>query len=450
MPTIVLKYRLYPNKSQKRFLFRALDEARRETNKGIRAGFSAMPDKEEIARLTAITRPSTVPKDQRAAYDEEASVAARKKLSEHQKSVYAAIAERYQDARRERKNRRSRISGETLAGVITGKKNEGRAAVPFKRFFESRKSPKIPVSGNPTYKSRRRFSSIPFPNTQEGCQVGRWDGETWMGFNGVWPGDADKDSVRSGWYHARLAYSQKKADAPLYVRVRVHRVVPGILGGSDVLYDRTSRRWYLCVTCKTPPPGPGGQSGSVGIDLGINSFATLSTGEKWVLPLEEDRVPELQKLQSTKKKGSSRYRKLAREIAKLRRRAADRLAHWHNRLARRLVERYSFIAVEDLAVKRMMSKSGRRRNRKIQRLGWRKFITTLKQKGVAAGVTVKEVNPKDTSRLCPQCGLRDDSMGVDGKGKRMTWDCKCGCREDRDVAAARNILAKSLTNEKSS
>jgi putative transposase len=111
---------------------------------------------------------------------------------------------------------------------------------------------------------------------------------------------------------------------------------------------------------------------------------------------------------------------------------------FQHKLSKTLVTTYSLIAVEDLNVKGlasvMLAKS-------VNDAGWGQFLQMLKNKAVEAGSLVVEVNPRQTSQTCPNCGL------IAKKPLVVRWhSCPCGCEMHRDIAAAIVILRRGLAS----
>lgn len=110
---------------------------------------------------------------------------------------------------------------------------------------------------------------------------------------------------------------------------------------------------------------------------------------------------------------------------------------FHHKIARKLVDRYGFIAVERLNVQGMIK--NHRLSRSISDAGWSAFGSILKSKAESAGVEVVEVNAAYTSQECSGCGK------IVRKELSQRWhNCECGCSLHRDVNAAKNILARGL------
>jgi len=217
------------------------------------------------------------------------------------------------------------------------------------------------------------------------------------------------------------------------------RELPSDPSSVTVIKD-SANRYFLSFVCEVEQTQLPNNKQSIGIDLGINDFATLSTGEKIKAPkpLRRNlrRLRRLQKNLSKKRKGSKRYETARLKVAKLHARITDIRTDFLHKLSYRLIQENQLIALEDLNV------SGMVKNRKLSRiisdLGWRSFRTMLEAKG---GMYEREVRIIDrwepTSQKCSCCGFRGGKKELDVR----EWTClNCGAVHDRDINASRNIL----------
>jgi IS605 OrfB family transposase len=189
-------------------------------------------------------------------------------------------------------------------------------------------------------------------------------------------------------------------------------------------------RWYFCVAVSVKPEKQCG-TGSVGVDLGLKTTATPSEGD----PLEAGRF---YRDQERKLAIAQRARKKARVRAihaKIRNRRHDAL----HKFSRKLVNKNSLIVVGNVSssglVKTNMAKS-------VLDAGWFTLKTLLAYKCEHAGSVFVEVDERYTTQTCSCCGSLSPNSpkGRAGLGIRA-WACECGVTHDRDVNAARNILA---------
>lgn len=190
------------------------------------------------------------------------------------------------------------------------------------------------------------------------------------------------------------------------------------------------------LTDKSPMPTDDG----VGVDVGLNTFATMSTGETIGNPRWGSR--STRKLRSAhrrisrRKKGSRNRRKAVRRLQRVHERVAAQRKDFCHQHSRRIVNRFSVIAFEKLNIKGL-AKSHNRKS--IIDAAWGIFLHQLTYKAECAGRQTVAVDPRGTSQTCPECGL------VESKNlSERVHACPCGCVLDRDVAAARVILARAL------
>ena len=212
------------------------------------------------------------------------------------------------------------------------------------------------------------------------------------------------------------------------VRIKLHRPIEGKIKTLTITRSATGK-WYACFSVEcTPEPLPYNER-AVGIDVGLSSFATLSTGEQIDNPrffrTDEKALAKAQRREK---------RKAARRIHE---RIANRRRNFAHQLSHALVSMFGLIAFEDLNIKGMaknhcLSKS-------IHDAAWNQLVQFTTYKAESAGRRSVQVDPRNTSKLCSACGLiveKDLSVRV--------HHCSCGLSIDRDVNAAINILARGL------
>lgn len=209
-------------------------------------------------------------------------------------------------------------------------------------------------------------------------------------------------------------------------------------------------RWHVSLLVEeTITPLPPAQADAVGVDMGLESFAVLSTGERISNPRHEardrERLARAQRSLARKTKGSQNREKARRKIARIQARITDRrLDHLH-KTSTRLIRENQTVIVEDLSVAGMKASGGRRKaglNRGISDAAWAKFRSMVEYKAQWYGRDVVVIDRWfPSSQLCSACGV---STGRKPLHVRV-WSCPhCGVEHDRDVNAARNILAAGL------
>ena len=178
---------------------------------------------------------------------------------------------------------------------------------------------------------------------------------------------------------------------------------------------------------------------AVGVDLGITTFATLSTGEKVDAPkpLKKciGRLRRLSKNLSRTRKGSKRYEAARQRKAKLQAKFKDTRTDFLHKLSTKLIRENQAIILEDLNVSGMLK--NRKLSRAISDLGWRQFRTFLEGKAEKYGREFHVINRwEPTSQTCSCCGFRGGKLDLSIR----EWTClNCESTHDRDVNAAVNI-----------
>jgi putative transposase len=182
----------------------------------------------------------------------------------------------------------------------------------------------------------------------------------------------------------------------------------------------------------------------LGIDLGITSLVALSTGEKVANPrgfkAKRHKLRKAQKALSRKVKGSNNRYKARLKVAKVHAEISDARQDFLHKLTTRLVRENQTIAVEDLAVKNMVK--NRKLSQAISDASWGKLVRQLEYKcGWYGRNFVKIDRWFPSSKRCGHCGHVVEKLPLNIR----EWACpKCGTNHDRDVNAAKNILAAGL------
>lgn len=186
-------------------------------------------------------------------------------------------------------------------------------------------------------------------------------------------------------------------------------------------------RWYVTFHLEAAERKVAGD-GEIGIDLGLKSFATLSTGQ--VIENPRHLVSWAERLATAQRAGDKRRAKAIHA------RISNARRDFHHKLSTRLSREYALIAVGDVNAKNLAKT---RMAKSVLDAGWSIFRNMLAYK---AGTFVK-VDEKFTTQTCSCCGALppERPKGIAGLGIRE-WECsECGASHDRDVNAARNILA---------
>ena len=204
-------------------------------------------------------------------------------------------------------------------------------------------------------------------------------------------------------------------------------------------------RWYVTFTVDTDAPQPLEETGrAVGIDLGVKDFAVTSAGERIAnlrhLERKACRLARYQRRMARCRKRSANRRKAAAKVARAHRKVRNARSDFLHRASTSLVREHDVIVIEDLNV------SGMVRNRHLARAisdcGWGEFRRQLAYKCERYGrrlVVIDRWYP--SSKTCSACGHRLADLSLSTR----QWRCLfCGARHDRDINAAKNILAAGL------
>lgn len=234
-----------------------------------------------------------------------------------------------------------------------------------------------------------------------------------------------------------------KMDEPL--AIRWSRTIPKGAKVTTVTVSKDAAgRYFVSMLCDdTVQPKPE-VAGKIGIDLGLTHFAILSTGEKIAAPnafrRSENRLATLQRRAARKQKGSSNRRKAQRKVARLHAHIADVRKDFLHKLSTRLINENQVIAVETLAVSNMQK--NRSLAKSIADAGWYEFVNLLEYKAHWYGRKLIGIDRwYPSSKRCSDCGHTVAKMPL----KIREWTCpECGAIHDRDINAARNVLAAGL------
>ncbi|HEY1004852.1 MAG TPA: RNA-guided endonuclease TnpB family protein [Streptosporangiaceae bacterium] len=204
-------------------------------------------------------------------------------------------------------------------------------------------------------------------------------------------------------------------------------------------------RWYVTFTIDTDAPEPLQETDRVvGVDLGVTDFAVTSTGGRTPNPRHLERkarsLERYQRRLARCQRGSANRAKAAAKVARAHRKVRNARRDFLHRASTNLVHKADLIVIEDLAVNNMVR--NRHLARAISGCGWGEFRRQLEYKCERYGrhlVVIDRWYP--SSKTCSACGhlLADLSLST------RNWRCpSCGTRHDRDINAAKNILAAGL------
>jgi len=234
-----------------------------------------------------------------------------------------------------------------------------------------------------------------------------------------------------------------KMTAPL--AIRFSRTIPRAAKVTTVTVSKdTAGRYFVSMLCDDTVQPKAEVAGKVGIDLGLTHFAVLSTGEKIAAPntfrKHEAKLAKLQRRLAKKQKGSARRAKAKRKVARLHAKVADARRDFLHKLSTRLINENQVIAIESLAVSNMQK--NRHLAKSISDASWAEFVRQLEYKAQWYGRTLIGIDRwYPSSKRCSDCGHTVSKLPLSGR----EWvGPECGTIHDRDINAARNVLAAGL------
>jgi putative transposase len=247
-----------------------------------------------------------------------------------------------------------------------------------------------------------------------------------------------KDSRQSARYR-KGGFSIKAAKVYLakigHIKTKWSRPLPAEPSSVTVIKDRAGR-YFLSFVVEIQPQSEPTKNESVGIDLGIQTFAVLSTGEKVDSPdysRLERQIRRAQRKLSRRQKGSHRRGVMRLRVARLKAKQADTRKDFLHKFSTKVVDENQVIALEDLNVSGMLK--NRCLSRAISQAGWREFRTMCEsEKFGREFVIISRWEP--TSQVCSDCGYRWGKLNL---SVREVVCLNCGIHHDRDGNAAKNI-----------
>ncbi|MBF2019888.1 MAG: IS200/IS605 family element transposase accessory protein TnpB [Hydrococcus sp. C42_A2020_068] len=274
----------------------------------------------------------------------------------------------------------------------------------FKAFYSRAKQGK---AGFPRFKSKNRYDSFCFPQS---------------GFN--------------------LTGNKLTLSKIGTVRLKLSRKIQGKVKTCQI--KREIDKWFVIFTVetKTEPLPKTGQS--IGIDVGIAAFATLSDGTQIdnfkYYEATQKKLRVAQRRVARRKKGSNRRRKAVLQLKKIHQKIRNQRNDFQHKVSTYLVKTYDVICIEDLNV---LGLSKGFLSKQMNDIAIGAFFQKLEYKVENTGKELKKVRPHFTSQDCSQCGNRvKKDLSV-----RIHHCLQCGLVLDRDINAAKNILSLGLSGQ---
>ncbi|GGN51104.1 putative transposase [Streptomyces albiflavescens] len=236
-----------------------------------------------------------------------------------------------------------------------------------------------------------------------------------------------------------------------------------------VSVNREGKQWYVILACDYVPAGPLPATGAVtGIDMGIAHFLTTSEGEHQPNPRHGRRSAEalgdaqraLKAFPRRRRENrTTRHRRAVERVARLHRKVRRQRTDHAHKTALAMVRTYDVIAHERLSIANMVrttkpkpdpdmpgrflpngaaAKAGL--NKSIHDAGWGVFLGILAHKAESAGRVLIPVDPRNTSRTCPECG----HVSGENRTTQEKFECtRCGHTANADQVGALNVAIRA-------
>lgn len=226
------------------------------------------------------------------------------------------------------------------------------------------------------------------------------------------------------------------------IKIKLHRPITGEIKRLNIRRMPTGK-WFVSFLVEVEPDEPLAKTGlSIGVDVGLKSFITLSNGDRIDNPRffvhEEQDLAKAQRKLSKAEKGTPERTRALKVVRRVHERITNKRGDFVQKLSLKLVESYDLIVFEDLNIRGMVKNHCLAKH--IADAAWNKLITTTSYKAEWAGKRVELVNPNGTSQICSGCG----QVVQKDLSERVHHCPFCGLTLDRDHNAAINILRLGL------
>jgi putative transposase len=256
-------------------------------------------------------------------------------------------------------------------------------------------------------------------------------------------------SKKAGHFAFRIPQRVRVENGKVYVpkvdwvRIRQSREVEGKTKSATFKRDATGH-WYVSLTAEfeMPDTEPSAPTNPVGVDLGLKDLFVLSDGKRVLAPRFPRRAArQLQKAQknlSRKKPASRRRDKAKRRVARVHRKVSNQRSDFLHKLATNLTREYDCICVEDLNNKALAKT---KLSRSVLDAAFGEFVRQVEYKATWNFRRSMKVGRFFAStKTCSECRTVNPDLTLSDR----TWLCGCGVQHDRDLNAARNILAEGM------